>query len=274
MVYQNAMPTPATFSCALVTGASSGLGEEFALQIAPRVDKLVIVARREPHLQQLADRIRFRHPQVAVAVFALDLTDPAARVTLVETLTARGFTPDLLVNNAGMGDYGEFATSDWEKIRAMLQVNVEALTHLTHLLVPAMIRRGGAIINVSSLASVIPIPDFAVYAATKAYVTSFSEALRIELREHHIPVLAVCPGPVHTGFGEVSRRTEDSQGMPSREWFYVPRQQVVAESLAALERKAARVYPGLKTAAAALVLTALPIFVLRFAMGFRPRRNG
>ncbi len=268
------MPYLNSFTCALVTGASSGLGEEFALQIASRVDKIVLVARRENLLEQLAERIRHRHPRVAVAVFAMDLTQSAERRRLVETLAARGVTPDLLVNNAGLGDYGEFATADWEKIQSMLQVNIEALTHLTHLLVPGMIQRGGAIINVSSLASVIPIPDFAVYAATKAYVTSFSEALRIELREHHIPVLAVCPGPVKTGFGEASRRSDHSPGMPSRQSFYVPKQQVVSESLAALDRNAARVYPGLKTAAAAFVLTAIPIVVLRFALGFRPRRNG
>lgn len=271
MVYQSAMPNSATFSCALITGASSGLGEEFALQIAPRVDKLVLVARREPHLQQLADRIRMRFPTVAVAVFVVDLTQAAERDRLIETLASRGALPDLLVNNAGLGDYGEFATSDWEKLQSMLQVNIEALTHLTHRLVPDMIRRGGAIINVSSLASVIPIPDFAVYAATKAYVTSFSEALRLELREHGIPVLAVCPGPVHTEFGNVARRGDSE--IPTREWFYVPREQVVAESLRALDRKAARVYPGLKTAAAALVLTALPFVLLRFAMGFRPRKS-
>ena len=267
------MPYLKSFTCALVTGASSGLGEEFALQIASRVDKIVLVARREFLLEQLAERIRARHPRVAVAVFVLDLANPVERERLVETLAGRGAMPDLLVNNAGLGDYGEFATADWEKIQSMLQVNIEALTHLTHLLVPGMIRRGGAIINVSSLASVIPIPDFAVYAATKAYVTSFSEALRIELREHHIPVLAVCPGPVKTGFGSVSRRGDDSPGMPSRQSFYVPKQQVVAESLAALDRNAARVYPGLKTAAAALVLTAIPIVLLRFALGFRPRRQ-
>lgn len=267
------MPQNASFSCALVTGASSGLGEEFALQIAPRVGKLVLVARREPLLQQLADRIRARYPHAAVAVFAVDLTRSSERVQLVRTLAASGFLPDLLVNNAGLGDYGEFATSDWEKQRSMLQVNIEALTHLTHSLVPEMIRRGGgAIVNVSSLASLIPMPDFAVYAATKAYVTSFSEALRIELREHRIPVLAVCPGPVRTEFGKVARRDESVPGMPSRKSFYVPKEQVVAESLAALDRNAARVYPGLKTAAAALVLCALPLVVLRFAMGFRPRR--
>ena len=269
------MPETASYSCALVTGASSGLGEEFALQIAPRVSKLVLVARRESMLQQLADRIRTHYPKVAVAVFAVDLNSPPEREKLVEALAATGFQPDLLVNNAGLGDYGEFASAEWEKIQSMLHVNIEALTHLTHALVPEMIRRGGgAIINVSSLASVIPIPDFAVYAATKAYVTSFSEALRIELREHHIPVLAVCPGPVRTGFGDVSRRSPDSPGMPSKKAFYVPKEQVVAESLTALDRNAARVYPGLKTAAAALVLAALPMVLLRFAMGFRPRRNG
>lgn len=273
MVYQSAMPETASFSCALITGASAGLGEEFALQIAPRVGKLVLVARREPLLLQLADRIRAKFPHVAVAVFAVDLNVEVEREELVKTLTARGFLPDLLVNNAGLGDYGEFATAEWERLRSMLHVNIEALTHLTHALLPEIIRRGGgAIINVSSLASTLPIPDFAVYAATKAYVTSFSEALRIELKEHHIPVLAVCPGPVRTEFGKVSRRSPDGPGMPSKKSFYVPKEQVVEESLSALDRNAARVYPGLKIAAAAFVITALPMFVLRFAMGFRPRR--
>lgn len=268
------MPHTTPFSCALVTGASSGLGEEFALQIAPRVGKLVLVARREVLLQRLAETVRDRFPHVAVAVFAVDLQSSAAREHLVKTLTETGFLPDLLVNNAGLGDYGEFASSAWEKLEAMLQVNVEALTHLTHALLPRMIRRGtGAIVNVSSLASILPIPDFAVYAASKAYVTSFSEALRIELREYGIPVLAVCPGPVRTEFGKVARRGLDAPEMPAKNSFYVPKEQVVAESLAALDRNAARVYPGLKTAAVALVLCALPIFAIRFAMGFRPKRN-
>lgn len=261
------------FSCALVTGASSGLGEEFALQIAPRVEKLVLVARREPLMQQLAERIRSRHPHVAVVVFEVDLSVPAERDQLVANLTAEGFMPDLLVNNAGLGDYGEFSTAEWPKLQLMLSVNIEALTHLSHLLIPEMIRRGsGAIINISSLACTLPVPDFAVYAATKAYVTSFSEALRIELRDHQIPVLAVCPGPVRTEFGEVSRRTADGQGMPSKKFLYVAKEQVVAESLAALDRKAARVYPGLKIAVMALVISALPLVAVRFAMGFRPRK--
>ena len=273
MVYQIAMSSTATFSCALVTGASSGLGEEFAFQIAPRVGKLVLVARREPLLLQLADRIRTKFPHVAVAVFAVDLNISAECERLAVSLASAGFLPDFLINNAGLGDYGEFTTAEWDKLQSVIRVNIEALTHLSHLLLPEMIRRGGgAIINVSSLASLIPIPDFAVYAATKAYVTSFSEALRIELREHHIPVLAVCPGPVRTEFGKVSRRSPDGPGMPSKKSFYVPKEQVVSEALEALDRKVARVYPALKTAAAAMVLSALPMVVLRFALGFRPRR--
>ncbi len=260
------------YSCALITGASAGLGEEFAFQLAPRVHKLVLVARREERLADIADRIRSRFPQVAVAVFAADLTQHSHREQLVDVLTQRGFIPDLLVNNAGMGDYGEFRKSDWKKLEAMLRLNVEALTHLTHMLLPAMVKRGyGAVMNVSSLASLLPMPDFAVYAATKAYVTSFSEALRIEVKDHGISVLAVCPGPVHTEFGEVARRGGDSD-IPGREWFYVAKEQVVAESLRALDRDQARVYPGWQVAAAALVISAIPIVALRLIMGIRPRK--
>ena len=268
------MPRSFPYSSALVTGASSGLGEEFALQLAPRVRQLVLVARREALLQELAETIRGNFPLIDVRVFAVDLTDPEARERLAATLASQGLEPDLLVNNAGLGDYGEFVTAAWPKLESMIRLNVEALTHLTHALVPGMIRRGGgAVVNVSSLASLLPIPDFAVYAATKAYVTSFSEALRIELRGHGIPVVAVCPGPVHTGFGEVARRDEHLPGMPARECFYVPKEQVVGESLVALERNRARVYPGLGTLAAALVISSLPIIVLRLAMGFRPRKR-
>lgn len=262
------------YSCALITGASAGLGEEFAFQLAPRVGKLVLVARREDRLAALAAEIRECFPHVAVAVYAADLTLASHRQQLVEVLTERGFVPDLLVNNAGMGDYGEFSQSDWPKLESMLRLNIEALTFLTHALLPQMIRRGyGAVLNVSSLASLLPIPDFAVYAATKAYVTSFSEALRIEVKEHGISVLAVCPGPVHTEFGQVARQGGGDSDMPGREFFYVEKERVVAESLAALERKRARVYPGWQIAAAAFVISALPVAAVRLVMGFRPRRG-
>lgn len=267
------MSHPVSFPCALVTGASSGLGEEFALQLAPRVEQLVLVARREPLLLDLAERLRAAYPHLEVAVVAADLTAAGECERVAATLATHGLLPDLLINNAGMGDYGEFATSEWAKLEAMLRLNVEALTHLTHTLLPGMIRRGGgAIVNVSSLACLLPIPDFAVYAATKAYVTSFSEALRIELREHGIPVLAVCPGPVRTGFGAAARRGPHGRNMPGHDWFYVPKAQVVDETLLALFRNQPRVYPGIKTAAAAAVISVLPLVLLRLALALRPRK--
>lgn len=262
------------YRCALVTGASSGLGEEFAIQLAPRVGHLVLVARREALLQDLAERLRGAFPEVAVSVFAMDLTVSSERLRLVDMLAADGLAPDLLVNNAGMGDYGEFASAEWKKLETTIQINIEALTHLTHLLLPGMIHGGGgAVMNISSLASTLPIPDFAVYAATKAYVSSFSEALRIELRDHGIRVLSVCPGPVHTGFGEVARRAGQETGLTAREWFYVPKEMVVDEALASLDRDRARVYPGLRIALAALAISVVPMALLRVALSNRPRRG-
>lgn len=266
------MPHPQRFSCALVTGASAGLGEEFVLQLAPRVDTFVLVARREDRLNELSAAVRARHPGVSVEVLPADLNSPADVLRLIDALTTRGLVPDLLVNNAGLGDYGEFAVAEWPRLESMLRVNIEALTRLTHALVPGMIRQGkGAVINISSLASILPIPDFAVYAATKAYVTSFSEALRIELKEHHIPVLAVCPGPVKTEFGEVAKRSPDRE-ISASPAFYVRKEQVVFEAIAALDANRARLYPGLKVALAALAISALPICAIRLMMSFRPRR--
>ncbi len=262
------------YACAVVTGASSGLGEEFVWQLAPRVGRLVLVARRGQVLRELAAQLEVEYPQVEVAVLEADLAQPGGSEAVAEMISQRGWSPDLLVNNAGLGDYGEFASAEWDRIEAMLRVNIEALTRLTHLMLPAMIRSGGgAVLNVSSLASLMPIPDFAVYAATKAYVTSFSEALRIELRDHGIRVLAVCPGPVHTGFGEVAQRGGNQPEIPGYECFYVSKEQVVAEALAAMDRGRARVYPGLRIAAAALLISAVPIVLLRLAMGFRPRKS-
>lgn len=251
-------------SCALVTGASSGLGVEYARQLAPTCQSLVLVARRFEPMRELAEELVANYPQLNVRCVTVDLCDPHQRDLLFIQLKEMGLVPDLLVNNAGMGDYGAFSGSDWSKIDAMLQLNMTALTHLCHGLLPAMIaRRQGAIINISSLASALPIPDFAVYAASKAYVTSFSEALRMELREFAIPVLAVCPGPVHTGFGQVAMRQEGACGLPSREGFYTSTEQVVGESLSALRADRARVYPGWKVALLAAGISLLPIAVIR-----------
>ncbi len=264
--------SPPDFRCALITGASSGLGLEYARQLAPRAETLILVARREQLLEEIAADLVAEFSHLRVKVFASDLVHDAGRNHLINALSQADLYPDCLINNAGMGDYGEFRSSDWAKTEQMIRLNMEALTHLTHALLPGLMARRGAILNVSSLASVLPIPDFAVYAATKAYVTSFSEALRLELRDVGVRVLAVCPGPVKTGFGEVARRGSDGK-LPVQESFYVPADKVVKDSIQALLRDRARLYPGLKVAAAAAIIGLLPIAAIRLIMSSRPRRS-
>ncbi len=260
------------FRCALVTGASSGLGLEYARQLAPRVGTLILVARREKLLEEIATNLVEEHPHLKVKIFASDLVNDAGRNHLVNALSEADLYPDCLINNAGMGDYGQFRTSEWSKTEQMIRLNMEALTHLSHALLPGLIARRGAILNVSSLASVLPIPDFAVYAATKAYVTSFSEALRLELRDQGVRVLAVCPGPIKTGFGEAARRNPKSK-LPVQEAFYVRADKIVRDSIKALLLDRPRIYPGLKIAAAAALIGILPIAALRLIMSSRPRRS-
>lgn len=258
------------YQCALVTGASSGLGVEYARQLAPSCETMILVARREDLLRQLADELQLSCPGLKVHCISADLTLESERSVLFQWIVDRQLEPDLLVNNAGMGDFGAFADSEWRKLDAMLQVNITALTHLCHDILPGMIaRQSGAIINVSSLASVLPIPDFAVYAATKAYVSSFSEALRMELREFGISVLSVCPGPVHTGFGKVAMREEHVSGLPSREGFYTAPEKVVSDSIRALRADKARVYPGWKITLLAAGISILPMAVIRTVQTMR-----
>ena len=258
----------------LITGASSGLGEEFARQLAGDCEQMILVARREDRLMQLASDLKEEFPHLDVLHFAVDLIDREERTHFIQLLEDHGARPDLIVNNAGMGDYGEFSQSEWPKLEQMLELNINALTQLTHALLPHMCARNfGDILNVSSLASVLPIPDFAAYAASKAYVTSFSEALRMELLDFEVNVLALCPGPVHTEFGKVAMRGEAKSKIPGSEFFYTDKQQVVAEAIDGLVRRKARVYPGWKTAVAAAAITVLPLIALRLIMGTRPRRD-
>lgn len=263
---------PTVFRCALVTGASSGLGLEYARQLAGRVETLVLVARREKRLEEIATALVEHHPHLKVRIFSSDLADEAGRHHLLNLLSQADLYPDCLINNAGMGDYGEFRQADWAKTEAMIRLNMEALTHLTHALLPGLVAGRGAILNMSSLASILPIPDFAVYAATKAYVTSFSEALRLELRDQGVRVLAVCPGPVKTEFGDHAKRNSTKK-LPTQEAFYVPSEQVVKDSLVALLRDRPRIYPGLKVTAAAAVIGLLPLAAIRLLMASRPRKS-
>lgn len=268
------MSSSSLYRCVLITGASSGLGAEFARQLAPVSEVIILVARRANLLEEVAGEIKEEVPNIKIHCLQADLTDEGQRREFLEAVHLLGLDPDLLINNAGIGDYGDFVSSDWQKTETMMRLNMEVLTHVTHALLAGMINQGrGGIINVSSLASILPIPDFAVYAATKAYVTSFSEALRIELIEHGINVLALCPGPVHTGFGAVAQREEPINVTPGGESVYVDAKQVVEEAITAIQNSKPRHYPGRKIAFMATLMSSLPVWLMRKMMSRRPRRR-
>ena len=194
-------------STALITGASAGLGAEFARQLAAKASRIVLVGRREDRLTELASSLRSKRPSLQLDCFKADLSLASERDRLAVWIIREQIPLNLLINNAGLGDLGPFDTAPWERLSPMIEVNITALTHLTHLLLP-MLRVGkpSAILNVSSVAGFYPLPEMAVYAATKAYVTSFSEALRMELAPEGIIVTALCPGPVPTEFFAVASR--------------------------------------------------------------------
>lgn len=250
---------------ALITGASSGLGAEFARQLAPYASKLVLVARRMDRLNEIKNALEPENPGLEVFVYGADLTCEEQRSGLAAWVEETGLQIDFLVNNAGLGDHGEFLSSDWERVRAMIGTNISALTHLTHLLLPAMVRSGrAAVLNVSSVASFFPLPHMAVYSATKAYVTSFSEALAIELRPRGITVTALCPGPVPTEFFSVAER--GAGGKPHYETMpalVVTPEEAVRSGLAAVAKGRARVIPGLLLAAAVGAALLIPFVITR-----------
>ena len=155
----------------------------------------------------------------------------------------------------------------------MLSVNMDALTHLTHAFLPTIREQRGGVVNLSSLAANLPIPDFAVYSATKAYVSSFSEALRLELKKQGVSVLAVCPGPVATEFGQTARREGFTQDFfRARNAFYTDKETVVEETLAALLKNEPLLFPGIKVKMASFLIRMAPLCLIRFIMSFRPRR--
>lgn len=256
---------------ALITGASAGIGREFARQLASRAAFLLLVARREDRLIQLRDELGKQHPSLEIEIRPVDLSDEAQRDALCEWASRESVAIDLLINNAGLGDYGTFATSDAMRLKEMIQVNMGALTLLTRCLLPQMIaRRSGAILNVSSSAGFLPIADMAVYAASKAYVTSLSEALRMELRGSGVSVTALCPGPVHTEFGEVAHRTKTSTAK-SPEIAHVSVEQVVRDGIAAVEQDRPIVIPGFLMKLGMTLVRLTPMPILRLMMRQRNR---
>jgi hypothetical protein len=191
----------------LITGASTGIGSDLARLFAADGYRVVLVARSKEALEALASELISKHG-IDAPVLATDLSVPNAARTLADELTARGIAVDELVNNAGVGVHGPFASADEDATMAMLQVNMIALAQLTRLLLPPMLARGrGRILNVASTAAFQPGPLMAGYYASKAFVLSFSEALDAEVHSGGVSVTALCPGPTQTSFFERARIT-------------------------------------------------------------------
>ena len=222
----------------LVTGASGGIGEEFARQLAARGHNLLLVARSEDRLAKLANELGLKH-DITGQYITSDLTRRDAPRDLFAETERRGLEVDLLVNNAGFGSLGDFTSFDHARDEEMITLNVTALVLLTHLYLPAMrARRAGAIINVASTAAFQPVPFMATYAATKAFVLSFSEALAEENRGHNVKIMALCPGATDTNFFQAAEGER-----PPYRMMQSP-QQVVETALRALEAGKSHVISG------------------------------
>jgi short-subunit dehydrogenase len=227
---------------ALITGASGGIGAAFAAELAKRQHNLILVARSEAKLQQLAAQLQ-QEFKISVEIIVQDLTAPGATNTVFNTVVQKGWTVDLLVNNAGFGDYGAFADRPLAKQVEILQLNIVALVELSHLFLSGMReRRSGSIINVASLAAFQPMPYLSIYAATKAFVLSFSEALWAENKDFGVRVLALCPGPTESDFFKAAEFPEGLASSSGQK--LVPADEVVRDALKALEKNESNVVTG------------------------------
>ena len=236
-----ALPPPSESSTSLVTGASSGIGAAIGRELAARGRAVTLTARRKDRLEELAAELRDRYGVRADTV-ACDLSSAAARRRMTKTVADRGHEVDVLVNNAGFGSAGRFQDLDPGGELEMVRTNVEAVVDLCTTYVPAMVaRRRGAVLNVASVAAFQPVPRQTTYAATKAFVLSFTEGLHVDLKGTGVTATALCPGPTRTEFG-------DAAGIPD-ELFDIPGLVYSAGAMAAagveaMERGRRAVVPG------------------------------
>jgi short-subunit dehydrogenase len=242
----------------LITGASAGLGAEFARQCAARGEALALAARRRDRMEALAAEIGGE-----VHIFEADLAKEGAAASLVAELEAEGLHVDTLINNAGFGLAGKFADRPLGRLSEMIDLNCRTLAELCHLVLPGMRERGkGAICNVASTAAFQPGPNMAVYYATKAFVLSFSEALHHELKGSGIRVSALCPGPTATEFGEVAQSNS-----PALKLIRGESPAVVRAGLKGLDRNKAVVIPGWPNKVTAQMSRVLPRASMRRIVG-------
>jgi len=255
----------------MITGASGGIGEAFARKLAAEKHDLVLVARSEKKLHELCDELMLEF-KITAHYVALDLTEPDADARLFEETGRHEMEVEWLVNNAGFGSMGDFSELEVESELGMIDLNIRALVALTHRYLQKMReRKSGVIINVSSAAGFQPIPFFATYAATKAFVTSFSEAIAEENRPHGIKVLALCPGPTETGFFDAAKIEEPFgvKGMQTPE-------EVVDTALKAVRSGKAKVVSGWANYVGAVLGTFAPNFLVTrlMAKALRPKFEG
>jgi len=243
---------------ALITGASAGLGTDFAQQLAANGKQLVLVARRKERLDELAAELG------RARAVAMDLSEAGAADRLMADIAAHGEEVDLLINNAGFGLTGRFAELDGQRQRQMIDLNCGALVELAHAVLPGMIeRKSGAILNVASTAAFQPGPGMAVYFATKAFVLSFSEALHEEVKGQGVVVSALCPGPTATEFGEVAGFGPSNASSK----LAAASAPVVRAGLDGLAAGRAIVVPGLMNKSTAQAHRFLPRSIVRKAVG-------
>jgi uncharacterized protein len=244
----------------MITGASSGIGRELALEFASRSQALVLVARRTERLEHLRAELLARHPNLKVIALSADLSDERQIEALVRRAEEQAGPVDVLVNNAGLGYSALIDQSDWARTRQVLHTNILAVAQLTSALVPGMVKRGGGgVINIGSGAGFAVLPSAASYVGSKHFIAGFSEALRADLAGTGVVVTQVCPGPVRSEFDEVAGSAHGMIGGPPN-ILRIGAVQCAREAVAAFERGDARVFPGRAFRA---LMRMLPLFPLR-----------
>ena len=251
------IPAPGADRTCLVTGASSGIGAEIARQLAERGHGVTLVARRADRLSELADELGAAG--VRAEVLATDLADRNARADLPGRVAALGLSVDVLVNNAGLSTLGPVSRSDPGAELDMIEVDVAAVADLCSRFLPGMVeRRRGAVLNVASTAAFQPLPGQAGYGAGKAFVLSYTRALRGELSGTGVSVTALCPGPVDTGFGEAAGFDKDDAEAALPRFMWVPADAVARAALEGLDKGRPIVIPGTANRVAAGLTNLVP----------------
>lgn len=242
----------------LITGASSGIGREFAAQLAGRAATLVVVARRAALLEGLRAELLAAHPRLQVVALPVDLSDEHEVDRGVAALRDQIGAVDILINNAGLGDQALFDATDWARTRQVLHTNVVAVAHLTALLVPSMVeRRRGGVLNVGSGAGLTIMPAAAAYSASKHFVDGFSEALRADLAGTGVVITQVCPGPVDSEFDAIAGTAGGMAGGPPQ-FLRISAARCAREALAGFDAGKPLVFPGRAYAVAMRALPLLP----------------